>query len=139
MWSAAKGDFVVTPLRLRMLEDLQIRRYSPTTIRIYVHAVAEFAQHFGKPPDQLGAEHIRLYQLFLIKEKKVSLSTYIQVVCALRFFYTHTLNQKVAIDRIPFPRREKKLPLILSREEVTALLESSRNLRHRTLLATRLL
>jgi len=119
-----------------MLEDLQIRRYSPTTVRIYLRAVAEFAQHFGKPPDQLGAEHIRLYQLFLIKEKKVSLPTYIQMVCALRFFYTHTLNQKVAIDRIPFPRGDKKLPLILSREEVTKLLESSRNLRHRTLLAT---
>ena len=104
----------MTPLRQRMLEDLQIRRYSPTTIRIYLRAVAEFARHFGKPPDQLGAEHIRLYQLFLIKEKRVSLPTYIQMVCALRFFYTHTLNQKVAIDRIPFPRGDKKLPMILS-------------------------
>jgi len=61
----------VTALRQRMLEDLQIRHYSPTTIRIYLHAIAEFARHFGKPPDQLGAEHIRRYQLFLIKEKKV--------------------------------------------------------------------
>jgi len=94
----------VTPLRQRMLEDLQIRRYSPTTIRLYLRAVAEFARHFGKPPDQLGAEHIRLYQLFLVKEKKVALPSYIQMVCALRFFYTQTLNQKVAIDRIPFPR-----------------------------------
>jgi site-specific recombinase XerD len=58
------------------------------------------------------------------------------MVCALRFFYTHTLSQKVAIDRIPFPRRERKLPLILSREEVTEILESSHNLRHRALLAT---
>jgi integrase/recombinase XerD len=66
----------------------------------------------------------------------VALPTYIQIVCTLRFFYTQTLNQKVAIDRIPFPRREKKLPLILSREEVKALLEASHNLRHRTLLAT---
>jgi hypothetical protein len=55
-----------------MLEDLQIRRYSPTTIRIYLRAIAEFAQHFGKAPDRLGTEHIRQYQLFLIKEKKVS-------------------------------------------------------------------
>ena len=125
----------MTPLRQRMLEDLQIRNCSPITIRIYLHAMAEFAQHFGKPPDQLGAEHIRLYQLFLIKEKKVSLSTYIQVVCALRFFYTHTLNQKISIERIPFPRGERKLPLILSREEVKALLEAPHNLRHRTLLA----
>src|SRR3984885_8909607 len=118
-----------------VLEDLQIRRYSPTTIRLYLRAVAEFAQHFGKTPDQLGAEHIRRFQLFLIKEKKVSLSSYIQMICALRFFYTQTLNQKVAIERIPFPRGEKKLPLILSREEVKKLLDSTRNLRHRTLLA----
>ena len=125
----------MTPLRQRMLEDLQIRHYSPTTIRLYLHAIAEFAQHFGKPPDQLGAEHIRRYQLFLIKEKKVSPSTYVQMVCALRFFYTHTLHRKVAIERIPFPRRERKLPLILSREEVKALLEAPRDLRHRALLA----
>src|SRR5437764_10263940 len=119
-----------------MLEDLQIRRYSPTTIRIYLRCIAEFAQHFGKPPDRLSAEHIRQYQLFLIQEKKVSRPTFIQMVCALRFFYTHTLNRKVSMERIPFPRRERKLPLILSREEVKALLEAPRNLRHRTLLAT---
>jgi len=118
-----------------MLEDLQIRQYSPTTIRIYLHAVREFAQHFGNPPDRLSAEHIRQYQLFLVKEKKVSRPTFIQVVCALRFFYTHTLNRKISMERIPFPRRERKLPLILSREEVKALLEAPGNLRHRTLLA----
>ena len=118
-----------------MLEDLQIRQFSPTTIRIYLHAIAEFARHFNKPPDQLGAEHVRRYQLFLVKEKNVAPSTYIQAVCALRFLYTHTLNRKVAIERIPFPRRERKLPVILSREEVKALLEAPKNLRHRTLLA----
>jgi hypothetical protein len=81
----------VTPLRQRMLEDLQIRHYSPTTIRLYLCAIREFAKHFGKPLDQLGAEHIRRYQLFLTKEEKVSSSTYVLMVCALRFFYTHTL------------------------------------------------
>ncbi len=104
------------PLRQRMLEDLQIRRETPTTIRVYLRAVAEFAD-IGKSPDQLGGEHIRRFQLFLIKEKKVSLSSYIQMICALRFFYTQTLNQNVAIERIPFPRGERKLPLIVSREE----------------------
>jgi integrase/recombinase XerD len=125
----------VTPLRQRMLEDLQIRQYSPTTIRIYLHAISAFAQHFGNSPDRLGAEHIRQYQLFLIQEKKVARSTFIQVVCALRFLYTHTLNRKISMERIPFPRPQRKLPLILSREEVKALLESPRDLRHRTLLA----
>ena len=126
----------MTPLRQRMLEDLQIRNYSPTTVRIYLHCIHAFARHFRRPPDQLGSEHIRQYQLFLVKEKQVSLPTYIQVVCALRFFYTHTLHRKVAIERIPFPRRAQKLPLILSRAEVKALLEAPRTLRHRTLLAT---
>ena len=125
----------MTLLRQRMLEDLQIRHYSPTTIRLYLYAIREFAKHFGKPPDQLGAEHIRQYQLFLIKDKQASQSTCIQLVCALRFFYTHTLNHKIEIERIPFPRRERKLPLILSREEVQALLEAPRDLRHRAMLA----
>ena len=129
-------SFVVTPLRQRMLEDLQIRHYSPTTIRLYLHSVAEFARHFGKSPDQLGAEHIRRYQLFLVKDKQVSQSTYIQMVCALRFLYTHTLGHAIAVERIPFPRRERKLPRILSREEVKALIEAPRTLRHRALLAT---
>jgi integrase/recombinase XerD len=115
----------VTPLRQRMLEDLRIRHYSPTTIRLYLYAVR----------DQLGAEHIRRYQLFLTKEKKVSTSTYVLMVCALRFFYTHTLHRKVAIERIPFPRRERKLPLILSRDEVKALLEAPPDLRQRAMLA----
>jgi integrase/recombinase XerD len=118
-----------------MLEDLQIRHYSPTTIRLYLYAVREFAKHFGKPPDQLGAEHIRRYQLFLTKEKKVSTSTYVMMICGLRFFYTHTLHRKVAIERIPYPRRERKLPPILSRDEVQALLEAPSDLRHRAMLA----
>ena len=126
----------MTPLRQRMLEDLQIRKYSPTTIRIYLYSVAQFARHFGISPDRLGPEHIRRYQLYLVKEKKVSQSTYIQVVGALRFLYTHTLHRKIQIERIPFPRRERKLPLILSREEVKALIEAARTLRHRALLAT---
>jgi hypothetical protein len=87
----------VTTLRQRMLEDLQIRHYSPTTIRLYLYAVREFAKHFGKPPDQLGAEHIRRYPLFLTKEKKASTSSYVLMVCALRFFYTHTLHRQIAI------------------------------------------
>jgi site-specific recombinase XerD len=118
-----------------MLEDLEIRHYSPTTIRLYLYSVAEFARHFGKSPDQLGPEHIRQYQLFLIRDKQASQSTCVQLVCALRFLYTHTLNRKIAIERIPFPRRERKLPLILSREEVKALLEAPGSLRNRALLA----
>ena len=126
----------MTPLRQRMLEDLQIRNYAPTTIAAYIRGVAQFAKHFGKPPDQLGAEHIREYQLFLIKQKGVSLPLYIQVVAGLRFFYTHTLNRQIAIEHIPLPRYQRKLPVILSRQEVKAVLEAPKNLGLRTMLAT---
>jgi site-specific recombinase XerD len=89
-----------------------------------------------KSPDQLGAEQIREYQLFLIKEKGVALPIHIQIVSGLRFLYANTLHRQVSIERIPFPRYEKKLPVILSREEVKALLEAPKNLGHRTILTT---
>lgn len=126
----------MTALRQRMLEDLQIRNYAPTTVACYIRSVAEFAQHFNKPPDQLGPEEIRSWQLFLLNERRVKLSTYIQAVCALRFFFRNTLNRKIDIDRIPLPRYEKKLPVILSKAEVKALLEAPKNLGHRAILAT---
>ncbi len=126
----------MTALRQRMLEDLRIRNYAPTTVACYIRSVAEFAQHFNKPPDQLGPEEIRSWQLFLLNEKRVKLSTYIQAVCALRFFYQNTLHRRIDIDRIPLPRYEKKLPVILSKAEVKALLEAPRNLKHRAMLAT---
>src|SRR5664280_3572135 len=119
-----------------MLEDLQIRNYAPGTVAAYIRGVAEFAKHFGKSPDQLGAEHVRAYQLFLIKEKGVSLPTYIQAVCGLRFFYTNTLQRQVDIERIPLPRYAKKLPVILSQQEVKLLLEAPKNLAYRTMLTT---
>ena len=126
----------MTALRKRMLEDLRIRNYAPTTVECYIRSVAEFAKHFHKPPDQLGPEEIRSWQLFLLNEKRVKLSTYIQAVCALRFFYQNTLHQRIEMDRIPLPRHEKKLPVILSKAEVKALLEAPKNLKHRALLAT---
>jgi len=80
----------LTPLRQRMLEDLQIRNYSPHTVDAYLRAVAQFAKHFRTAPDRLGAEHIRTYQLHLLHQQ-VSESVFIQTVCALRFFYETTL------------------------------------------------
>jgi len=125
----------MTILRQRMLEDLRIRNYAVTTVECYIRSVADFAQHFNRSPDTLGADEIRAWQLFLLNEKKVKQSTYIQAVCGLRFFYTVTLNRKIEIERIPLPRYEKKLPLILSKEEVRALLTAPRNLGHRAILA----
>jgi integrase/recombinase XerD len=126
----------VTALRQRMLEDLQIRNYAPSTVECYVRSVAEFAKHFNRSPDQLGPEEIRSWQLFLIRDKRIKISSYIQAVCGLRFFFTNTLNRQIEIERIPLPRYEKKLPVILSKEEVKAILEAPKNLGHRATLAT---
>jgi len=125
----------MTTLRQRMLEDLRIRNYAPGTVECYVRSVAEFAKHFNKSPDQLGPEEIRSWQLHLLNEKRVRISTYIQAVCGLRFFYRHTLHRKIDIEHLPLPRYEKKLPVILSGNEVKALLEAPRNLGHRAILA----
>src|SRR5438876_5521075 len=136
MLSSVKEVSPMTALKQRMLEDLRIRNYAPSTVECYVRSVAEFAKHFNQSPEHLGPEEIRAWQLFLLKEKGVKLSSYIQAVCGLRFFYRNTLHCKIEIERIPLPRYEKKLPVILSKEEVKAMLEAPANLGHRAILAT---
>jgi hypothetical protein len=97
--------------------------------------VAEFAKHFDKSPEHLGPEEIRSLQLFLLHEKGVKLPTYIQAVCELRFFYQNTLHWSVAIDRIPLPRYEKKLPAILSKAEGGGIAPPSGSFRASSLIA----
>jgi site-specific recombinase XerD len=136
MFSSVTEVSPMTSLRQRMLRISASATTRQEPVECYIRSVAEFAKHFNKPPDQLGSEEIRSSQLFLLNEKRVKLSTYIQAVCALRFFYQNTLHRRIEIDRIPLPRYEKKLPVILSKAEVKALLETPKNLKHRALLAT---
>ena len=126
----------MTPLRQRMIEDLTIRNYSPRTIDIYVDRIAKFAQHFGQSPDRLGPAHIREFQVFLVETKQASWTQYNQSVCALRFFYRVCLGKNAMIKHIPFPKQPKRLPVVLSREEVQRLFEALSNLKHRTILMT---
>ena len=126
----------MTALRQKMLDDLQLRNYSDRTIKAYLRCVSQFAQHFGKSPDQLGPPHIREYQLYLIKQKQCSWAVFNQTVCALRFFYSTTLGCKEMIEEIPYPRFEKRLPVVLSQTEVAALLQAVNNVKHRALLTT---
>jgi len=124
----------VTHLRKIMLEELQRRNYAATTVEYYVRAVEGFAKYFGKPPDQLNREHLREYQAFLLRERKLEPRTVKLHVSALRFFFVKTLKRPYLLDDIPYPKVPRRLPIILTVEEVGRLIDSARNLMDRTLL-----
>jgi integrase/recombinase XerD len=126
----------VTQLRDRMLEELERRNYSPGTARCYLYAVQQFAEHFHCAPDRLGSEQIREYQLYLLRERRLSPKTVAQRTAALRFFYIKTLKRRYMLEHLPFPKQPEKLPTVLSREEVSRLVAGSANRMHRTMLMT---
>jgi len=119
-----------------MLEELQRRNYSHRTAKTYVRIVREFATYFHQPPDKLGPEQIRQYQAHLFQAKKLAPATVSQYVSALRFLFIKTLHRHFLAEYIPFPKAHKRLPTVLSPEEVARLIDSARNLYHRTLLMT---
>ncbi len=125
----------MTRLRQRTLEELQRRNYSQETTRGYIHAVKQFAEYFGKSPQELGAEEIRRYQLYLLNEKKYSAGSVKVHMSALRFLYKKVLKRRdLSFDDLVYPKKPKKLPVVLSPEEVTRLIEATTNPMHRTML-----
>lgn len=125
----------MSPLRRRMIEDMTVRNLSRSTQQSYVYAVAKFSRHFSRPPDQLGMEEVRAYQLHLV-EQKYSWAHINQVACALRFFYGITLGQKEAFERIVSGKEPEKLPPVLNREEIERFLGAVVGLRNRVALTT---
>lgn len=123
----------MSPLRQRFIDDMRLRNLSPRTIEAYVLAVQKFSRHFGKSPDALGPDPIRQYQLHLI-EQKASWSQFNQGVCALRFLYNVTLQRPHVIEHLPFAKRPRTLPAVLTRDEVAQLLAAALPGRDRTLL-----
>jgi len=117
-----------------MLEELERRNYSKGTIRNYLRFVERFAQHFRKSPDKLGPEHLRSYQAYLFKERKLCPGSVEHHVAALRFFYVRTLHRHEFRQFLPYPKVRRKLPNILSREEMARLIEASSSLFQRALL-----
>jgi site-specific recombinase XerD len=119
-----------------MLEELQRRNYSAITTRNYLRVVTEFAKHFGKPPDRLGLNELRTYQAHLLRERKLTPGTVVNQVAALRFFFVKTLKRHQFRDFLPYPQDRRRLPTVLSREEVSRLINAAGNLFRRTLLMT---
>ena len=126
----------MTPLRLRMIEDMRVRNLAPNTQRIYVDRVAKFAKYFGKSPHLLGPEEIRTYQVYLTTQKNASPSALNQAVCALRFLYRITLAKTWLIQHIPYAKKPRTLPVVLGRDEVSRFFESIPNLKHRAIVVT---
>src|SRR5712692_1927075 len=117
-----------------MLEELQRRNYSAITTRNYLRVVSEFAKHFGKSPDKLGPNELRTYQAYLLSERKLTPGTVVNRVAALRFFFVKTLKRHQFREFLPYPRDRRRLPTVLSQEEVSQLINAAGNLFRRTLL-----
>ena len=127
----------MTALRRRMLEDMQVRHLSAGTQQVYLQHIARFARYCGRSPAVLGPEEIRAYQLHLTNEKQLTPATLVIVVSALRFLSRVTLHKTWSIEAvIPAPKKPQTLPVVLSPAEVVRLLDSVKNLKHRTILTT---
>lgn len=124
-------------LRRRMIEDMQIRNLAVNTQESYTQQVFRFAQYFQKSPELLGPEQIRAYQIYLTNEKKLSTGSIVIAISALRFLYRVTLKKDWCFaDLIPAPKMPKRLPVILSPEEVLQFLDCVRMRKHRAILTT---
>jgi len=123
----------MTPLRKRFIDDLRLKNFSDGTIKVYVHAVEKFAKFLGRSPDESTAEDVRA---FLIHELDRGLSRSYCVIQqnALRHLYLDTLGRTDGLQAIPRPKRERRLPVVLSREEVQRLFAVTGNLKHKALL-----
>jgi site-specific recombinase XerD len=124
----------MTHLRKMMLEELERRNYTQTTTRVYLQTIEDFARYFKRPPDQLGPEHIREYQAYLFRERKLTAGTVTQRLAALRFFFIQTMKRPWSVADTPYPKQPLHLPSILSPEEVAHLIDSARSRFHRLLL-----
>src|SRR5918993_2702267 len=117
-----------------MLEELQRRNFAPTTISTYLHAVEQFARHFNCRPDRLNQSHFRSYQAYLLRERKMRPLTVRLHVAALRFFFVKTLKRRYLLDDTPYPKAPRRLPQIVSIEEVARVIDAADSLSHRTML-----
>jgi integrase/recombinase XerD len=126
----------MTPLRKRMTEDLQLKGYSERTQQMYVRAVRQLAEHYNKSPDKITEEDLRDYFLYGKNIKKWSRTTSTIALCGIKFFYENTMKRDWTTLTFVRAKREKKLPVILSKEEVRTILRNVKLLRYRVCLTT---
>jgi len=126
----------MTPLRRRMIEDMRLRNFAPGTVDVYVNCVARLARHFGKSPELLGPDDVRAYLLHLIGQRRSSWSYYNQHLQAFRFLYNVTLGRDWVLKHLVCPKRPKRLPVVLSGEELVRFFAAIDGLKHRALLMT---
>ena len=127
----------MTSLRHRMTQDMQVRNFSPHTQASYRQQISQFARYFQTSPEALGPEEIRLYQVHLVQERELSISSVCTAVAALRFLYKTTLQKEWTLaDVIPVPKKPKRLPVVLSPEEVLQFLACVPTLKPRVILTT---
>ena len=125
----------MTSLRQRMQDEMRLRNMSPLTIRAYLSSVARFAQQYGRSPEQLGPEEVRSYLLGMIQSGK-AVSTCTQALSAFRFLYHEVLRREDFLIDVRFPKQPKRLPVVLSRDEVARLLSSMTRLKSRAIATT---
>lgn len=126
----------MTPLRQRMVDDMQLRNFSPHTQGAYVRAVIQFSRYFRAPPETLTVGHARQFLLYLVQERRVSWSCYNQIRAGLIFFFRITLGRDESVDGVPCARTRRRVPVVLSQEELQRFFAATTNLKHRAIFMT---
>ena len=124
----------ISPLRQRLVEDMTIRRLGPKTQHDYIRHVKSFADFLGRSPDKATAEDVHRYQLRLAVDRSDGANVNVRA-SALRFFFKVTLKRGDLVDEVASAREPRRLPIVLSPEEVARLLTSARNIKHKTVLS----
>lgn len=124
----------MTPLRQKMIEAMQVRGFSVRTHQSYLYAVGELAKHYGRSPEQLSRDELQAYFLYLVKDRGLSGASCRVYLNAVRFLYLQVLARDAFEVSLQVPRKAQRIPELLTRKEVRAILASVANLKHQTLL-----
>ena len=121
----------MTPLRKRMIEEMKLQGLSESTQKAYVYQVAKLAKHYNRSPDQLSEEDVRDYFIHCIDKEKVSRSASTVGICSVKFLFVKILHRKWSVLDVVRPPKSEKLPIVLSQDEILAILAKVKSVHHR--------